>query len=249
MSAFSILRIYLIAFLLFAFSPAVSRAFNLVIDPGHGGSDKGTFRGSFVESEIVLKIAQKLKADLEERAPAINIFVTRDRQSFIPLKDRVQIAHEKNADLFLSLHANSSTSAQVSGMEYYFSAQKNAPVFLKSKNAETAQTQQAIVAAIQNDLIEFGKTKQSLDFSKKIQSVWTSSEFGQKQSRTSKIRRAPFYVIENTQMPSVLVEVGFISNQREAKKLVTEVYQNELAHALSEAVLTFAGDFKEKSDK
>lgn len=238
-------RIFFMAFLLFTLSPRMSNAFNLVIDPGHGGSDRGAFRGSFIESEIVLKIAEKLKADLEEKSPAMNIYVTRSGQSFIPLKDRVQLAHEKKADLFLSLHANSSTSAQVSGMEYYFNAQKNAPVFLKSKVTDTPQTQAAIVASIQSELIEFGKTKQSLDFSKKIQSVWTNSDFGQKQARTSKIRRAPFYVIENTQMPSVLVEVGFISNQREAKKLVTQDYQNELAHALSEAVL----DFKEKSDK
>jgi len=236
-------RCYFFA-MLFASLPLF--AFNLVIDPGHGGSDRGAYRGSFVESEIVLKIADKLKIELQEKAPAINIFVTREDQRFIPLKDRVQLAHDKQADLFLSLHANSSTSAQVSGMEYYFSAQKNAPVFLKSKqSAEVAQNSPAIVEAIRNDLIDFGKTKQSLEFSKRIQTAWAQNEFGRKRSHTSKIRRAPFYVIENTRMPSVLVEVGFISNQREARKLITDEYQTELAHALTEAIV----DFKEKSDK
>lgn len=229
----------------FIFSTSVF-AFNIVIDPGHGGTDKGANRGSFVESDIVFKIAEKLKAELDGK-PDITTYVTRTNENGMSLKDRVQLAHDKEADLFLSLHANSSPASQVSGMEYYFSAQKNAPVFLKSKNAgdPPSESEKAIVQSIQNELVEFGKTKQSLDFSKKIQNAWAASEFGKKQSRTSKIRRAPFYVIENTRMPSVLVEVGFISNQREARKLITDVYQTELAHALTAAVL----EFKEKSDK
>lgn len=236
------MRFLIFATLLFSMT---THAFNIVIDPGHGGTDFGAKRGSFVESNIVLKIAKKLETKLAEK-PDIQIYMTRADESTVTLKDRVKLAHEKEADLFLSLHANSSPSTQVSGMEYYFSAQKNAPVFLKSKTAANNEmNQKTLIDAIQTDLIEFGKTKQSLDFSKKIQSSWAQSEFGKKQSRTSKIRRAPFYVIENTKMPSVLVEVGFISNQREARKLITEEYQDQLAHALTEAVL----EFKEKSDK
>jgi N-acetylmuramoyl-L-alanine amidase len=221
-------------------------AFNIVIDPGHGGSDKGAFRGSFVESEIVFKIAQKLKTELEQKSN-VSIYFTRTNERGMSLKERVELAHEKDADLFLSLHANSSTSSQVTGMEYYFGTQKNAPVFLKSKNSVPLvdQKESNIINSIQSDLIEFGKTKQSLEFSKTIQTAWAANEFGKKQGSTSKIRRAPFYVIENTRMPAVLVEVGFISNQREARKLVTDDYQNELAHALTAAVL----EFKEKSDK
>ncbi|MFZ3230625.1 MAG: N-acetylmuramoyl-L-alanine amidase [Pseudobdellovibrio sp.] len=224
-------------------------AFNIVLDPGHGGSDKGANRGSFIEADIVYKITEKLKANLDLK-PNMNSYITRSSENGMTLKERVQLAHEKAADLFLSLHANSSPSNQVSGMEYYFSTQKAAPVFLKTKPvAETAKSQDFILQSIKDDLFEFGKTKQSLDFSKKIQTAWLESEFGKKQSRTSKIRRAPFYVIENTRMPSVLVEVGFISNQREARKLITDVYQNELAHALTEAIIEFKDGYKEKSDK
>lgn len=212
-----------------------------MIDPGHGGSDKGANRGSFVEADIVYQIAEKLKNNFQENSE-FQTYITRTNENGATLKDRVQIAHDNKADLFLSLHANSSPSSQVSGMEYYFSASKNAPVFLKTKSVENSKlSQNAILQNIQNDLIEFGKTKQSLELSKKIQSLWAQSEFGKKQAQTSKIRRAPFYVIENTKMPSVLVEVGFISNQREARKLITEQYQSELARALTMAIL----DFKE----
>lgn len=224
---------------------STASAFNIVLDPGHGGIDFGAKRGSFVESNIVLQIAKKVQSQLADR-PNVNVFFTRSDSNGLSLKERVQIANDNQADLFLSLHANSSPASSVSGMEYYFNAQKNAPVFLKSKNTvSSGETTAAVVQSIQNDLVEFGKTKQSLDLSKRIQTAWMGNEFGKNQMRTSKIRRAPFYVIENTTMPSVLVEVGFISNQREARKLVTAEYQNELARALTEAVL----EFKENSDK
>lgn len=212
-------------------------AFTVVVDPGHGGVDPGAIRGTFVEDKIVFDIAEKIQHRFKNH-PEIKIFLTRAFENGLSLEDRVRFAAEKKADLFISLHANSSTSAQVSGMEYYFSAKQPASVLLRSSVKAGSLS---IIDTIKKDLIEFGKTKKSLDFSKKIQSQ--TLVFLSDLKAASKIRRAPFYVIDNTEMPAVLVEVGFISNQREARKLITPEYQQELALALSAAIKEYEQEY------
>ena len=221
-----------------------AKAYVVILDPGHGGVDGGASRGSFVEAKIVYQIAARIEAELKKKSD-IEVYLTHGMNHGKSLHERVEYAELKKADLFLSLHANSSPSTQVSGLEYYFNAGNNSPVLFKNSKNTLANKPDQIVDVIKKDLVEFGKTKRSLELSQNIQVVWTASEFGKAPTTTSKIRRAPFYVIENTSMPSVLVEVGFISNQREAKKLVSSSYQEELAHALTEAII----NFKEKSDK
>jgi N-acetylmuramoyl-L-alanine amidase len=238
-------KIAYFALLAFFFLSLDAPAYVVILDPGHGGVDSGASRGSFVESAIVYQIAERIQEHLKKN-PEIEVYLTRGPNHGKSLHERVDYAQLKKADLFLSLHANSSPSTQVTGMEYYFNARNNSSVLLKNTSAAMVSTKsESIVEAIKKDLAEFGKTKRSLELSQNIQSVWALSEFGKEQTTTSKIRRAPFYVIENTSMPSVLVEVGFISNQREARKLVSSSYQEYLASALSEAIV----NFKEKSDK
>lgn len=215
-------------------------AFHVVIDPGHGGSDVGTSRDTFIESKIVYQIAQLVKKNLDTHRE-ITTTLTRNENQGLALANRVEIANRLKADLFLSLHANSSQSQQVSGMEFYFSA----PPKPKLRNASKKLTlihpdAPAVVERIKLDLTQFGKMKSSLDFSKGIQTTT---------DQKSVIRRASFYVIENTSMPAVLVEVGFISNRREARKLVTPAYQAEIASSLTSAVLKYEAKYKENSDK
>ena len=140
------------------------------------------------------------------------------------------------ADLFISLHANTSTSSQLTGMEFYFNAsslaaQKSA----KQKSLTNAQ----VVEQIKNDFKHYEKTKQSLLLSKTVQAR------SQATVEKSVIKRAPYFVIENTEMPSILIELGFISNRREAKKLANAEYQTEVAKIIADAIL----EYKEKSDK
>ncbi len=220
-------------------------SFTVVIDPGHGGIDGGASRGSFIEANIVYQIAEKVEMQLKKISD-VKVFLTRTLSKGKSLQDRVQFADLNEADLFLSLHANSSPSNQVSGMEYYFNIKKSGAVLLKSKPVEKKiEGAELLIETVKKDLVEFGKTKSSLDLSQQIQTAWKSQNAGKSELQQSKIRRAPFYVIENTSMPSVLVEVGFISNQREARKLVSAEYQDELAHALTAAIV----NYKEKSDK
>ncbi len=213
--------------------------FRVIIDPGHGGSDLGATRDSFVESKIVLSIANKLKHELESEN--VEVILTRDNDLHLSLQQRVQLANEKKADLFLSLHANWSGSTQVSGFEFYFAShQKKSQLANESHLAKPAE----IIEKIKSDLTLLGRQKLSLDFSLQAQQ--------QIADQKSVIRRAPFYVIENTTMPAVLIEVGFISNRREAKKLASPEYQSEIASLLAKSVLSYkqkSTPLKEKSDK
>ncbi|MBC7420033.1 MAG: N-acetylmuramoyl-L-alanine amidase [Bdellovibrio sp.] len=221
---------FVLTFLLFS---STAFAFHVVLDPGHGGVDLGTSRDSFVESKIVYQIAELVKNNLEKNK-SITATLTRSQTQGLSLQNRVDLANKLDADLFLSLHANSSQSLQVSGMEFYFGS----PQFTKavSKTKTSSEKSNAVIEKIKQDLVQFGKMKSSLEFSKDIQ---------QTTDQKSVIRRAPFYVIENTSMPSVLVEVGFISNRREARKLATPEYQAEIANLLTLSILKY----KEKSDK
>jgi len=216
------------------FTPA-QRNFRVVIDPGHGGSDFGAVRDSFKESKIVLELAKQLKTSLEE-LNVKDVHLTRDSDQSLSLKDRVSKANEIGADLFISLHANTSSQPLWAGMEFYFNANSrpvNEPAPLKPTNNE-------VVSQIQKDFRYYEKTEKSLVLSKSMQLLLADSR-----EQKSIIKRAPFYVIENTQMPSILIEIGFISNRREAQKLIDPVYQKELAQVIAKALVSY----KEKSDK
>ena len=230
-----VLKYFLLIFVVPFFSvAAATENFRVMIDPGHGGQDLGATRDSFVESKIVLQIAKHLKSALEE-LNVKDVLLTREADENISLKERVNKANQAGADLFISLHANTSSQATWSGMEFYFNAnsrQVPEPAPLKPTNNE-------VVAQIQKDFKYYEKTEKSLVLSKSIQTLTNSTE------QKSIIKRAPFYVIENTEMPSILIEMGFISNRREAQKLNDPTYQKEIAVLIAKALLSY----KEKSDK
>lgn len=232
-------RYFLSLYVTLFWTCAVFAQFRVMIDPGHGGSDLGATHDSFIESKIVLSIADKLKSELENEN--IEVVLTRENDFHLSLQQRVQMANEKKADLFLSLHANWSRSTQVSGFEFYFASQQSQTDNFSKTHLSKPND---IVEKIKSDLTLLGRQKLSLDFSQQAQQ--------QVADQKSVIRRAPFYVIENTTMPAVLIEVGFISNRREAKKLASPEYQSEIASLLKKSVLSYkqkATSYKEKSDK
>ncbi|MGZ3690256.1 MAG: N-acetylmuramoyl-L-alanine amidase family protein, partial [Pseudobdellovibrio sp.] len=128
-----------------------------------------------------------------------------------------------------SLHANTSISPSLSGMEFYFSNFK--PDSQTMSAAPEEMTNNEVVAQVVKDFNSYAKIENSLSLSKAFQV--------NNQSTKSIIKQAPFYVLENTQMPSVLIELGFISNRREAKNLTNPEYQNAVADSIAEAVLEF----------
>ncbi len=213
--------------------------FHIVLDPGHGGNDMGATRDAFVEAKIVLQIATRVKQQLDLH-PGLKTTLTRADDSGLSLKNRVVLANNLQADLFVSLHANTSSSEYVNGMEFYF----NSPAPVTAAEAKTGESplpisNSEVIEKIKTDFRYYEKTEKSLMLTRSFREKSTESD------QKSIIRRAPFYVIDHTTMPSILIELGFISNRREAKKLTSQSYQDEMARLLTSAILKY----KEKSDK
>ncbi len=198
-------------------------AFTVVIDPGHGGQDVGALRDFFKESQVTLSLSQKIQkiAVAQFDQNILKVILTRQKDETLSLQKRVAIAEESKADLFISLHVNSAPSSQVSGMEFFF--KKNE---LTSKNENLNPTE-----TIVQSLISFGQARQSLQFNHALKKNWTETR--------SIIKRASYFVIERANMPSVLIEVGFISNLSEAKKLMTDDYQNKIAQSVINAIVDY----------
>jgi N-acetylmuramoyl-L-alanine amidase len=197
--------------------------FELVIDPGHGGNDVGAAKNNLQESQLVLEVAYKIKELLIKNSPEIVVHLTRQTNRFVTLEDRIK---NRQPHLFISLHANSSISNQVVGMETYFQPDQT----LLSQSLPTAAPG-SVLQTIVEDLETIGKTKHSYQFSKKLQSLWSLSP--------SVIRRSSFFVVEKTKFPSVLVEIGFLTNPVEAQKLASSAYQNAIAETIVSSVIEY----------
>lgn len=206
--------------------------FEIVIDPGHGGSDRGALRGRLSEAEIVLAVGLELQKLLKEESH-VETHMTRAGDQGLVLLDRVKVAESFDADLFVSIHANSNPNRTVQGAEFYVreSDQQQAPLPI----TETAPSD---VNMILQDLKSQGQLKKSLLFSKQLKVQWPTET-------KATIRRAPFYVVSKTSMPSVLIEVGFMTNPAELRKLNSEDYRKDLAQKIYKAIMSY----KEKVDK
>lgn len=219
-------------------------AFRVVIDPGHGGIDAGAVRGSLRESDIVLKVATRLR-DLLERESGTRATLTRETDRAVSLPERIQRADEAGADLFVSLHANASPEGKAKGIELFFQntlAPDEDALFLANlENQAAAAEDESIadisrkgdVAAIVADLHRQSRILSSLGFSRIL-----GRSMGSTGAHVA-IKQAPLYVVSKTKMPSVLVELGFLSHKGEAKKLATADYQDLLAGNLKEAILRY----------
>ncbi len=207
--------IFLLLFQLQITLSAQEKKFHLMIDPGHGGNDAGAVSHKTKESDLVLSLAKKIQTLISTTQSEIEVQLTRSQNKYVSLDDRIK---NVDPDLYISLHANSSISNQVTGMEVYFQPEQK----IKSKNS---------IDSIVEDLESIGKTKHSHLFSEKLQSQWSLSP--------SIMRRSGFYVIEKTSFPSVLIEIGFLTNPVEAEKLKTEAYQTQIAETIVNAVLDY----------
>jgi N-acetylmuramoyl-L-alanine amidase len=232
------------------------QALEVMVDPGHGGFDAGTAHLGVKEKELVLKVAEYLKVLLESD-PQFTTKMTRTADQHVSLKERVRKAESAQADLFISLHANSNPDSRVRGTELYF--QNSLPPDEESLILADAENQiedaaevrgdiktdspskKSDVLAIVEDLSRQYRAKSSLKMTQLLSDGWKQSDELAKAS----IKQAPFYVVSKTTMPSVLIEVGFLTHPEEAKKLTSPKYQQEIAQKIYKAVVAY----KEMMDK
>lgn len=214
----------------------------VVIDAGHGGKDPGAIGKSGTrEKDITLDIARRLKTVLESKG--VKIVMTRSSDKFIPLKDRASIANKTNADLFISIHVNANNSRQPYGFEtYYFSqASDNVSRALEvSENTyyledDTTNNPSKNLKAILGDMIYTENVAASKEVAKHVCDN-TCSIIGVKNRG---IKSARFAVLRNTNIPAILVEVGFISNAKEEKYLKNSFYRQQIAEGLASSIANY----------
>lgn len=231
-----------------------SAAFHVVIDAGHGGSDRGAVHNGVAESDLVLKVAHQLKSLLTQNSQ-MRVTMTRLENKSLTLPERVRLAEKVKADLFVSLHANAALDSRARGVEFFF--QNALPpdeesLFLANQENQMLESQAEVyeisggqelskkgdVAAIIEDLKRQSRMNSSLEFSQTLSRQWDNSKH-------VSIKQGPFFVISRTSMPSVLIELGFLTNPVEVKKLKNTQYQKDLA----QKIYTALASYKETLDK
>jgi N-acetylmuramoyl-L-alanine amidase len=236
-----------------------SAKLRVLIDPGHGGSDSGAVRGNLRESHIALKVS-KILEDMLKADERFAVSMTRESDVKIPLAKRTQIAKDVQADVLLSIHLNTSADPRAHGKEFYF--QNQLPVeedMLFLANRENSEDEGEAEAAkrageklssandikfILDDLGRNHRIQSSGALSKVLLENWLKVG-GSKKVGSRSIRQAPFHMVSNVNIPSVLVELGFLTHASEGPRLAQEDYQKTLAKSLYEGLVKF----KETVDK
>lgn len=254
-------------------SPEKIQEKTIVIDAGHGGHDTGASAGHVHESAIALTISKQVSSYLEKKG--YKVLLTRTKDEWLSLEKRAAIANSAAADLFVSIHLNSSTDTRAQGKEFYFQNQlavDEEALFLANREnhahdevssaalgqdriqkaglraAEAARlptleiensSVRTDIKNILEDLDRSARIRASSELAKSLYHEWEKSEASQKagSGRLSRgIRQAPFFLVSNVAMPSVLVEVGFLSHSKEGLKLQQISYQTALAEALASGI-------------
>lgn len=215
----------------------------VVIDAGHGGHDEGT-RGptGLLEKDLVLDVALRLGALVEQRLGA-EVVYTRSEDVFVPLEERTAIANRAEADLFLSIHANSSPIKGISGSEVYFlsfATSKEAMDLAGRENAGTSRSIHELQDLLKKIALN-EKVTESKEFATSVQrelfNTWTRMSGA---TRNRGVKKAPFVVLIGARMPSILSEVGFISNPHDEALLKKPDQRQRLADALFRGVNAYA---------
>ena len=213
----------------------------IVIDPGHGGSDSGAVGNGLKEKNVVLATSKKLGALLQKRG--YRVLYTRSTDVFINLRSRTIFAGKKNADMFISIHANAapnaSAASRMSGVETFFLSparserSKNAAALENKGDLEDMNTfsKQTFLNFLNREKI-ISSNKLAID----IQSYMLSSVKKSFSSRDGGVREAPFWVLVGATMPAVLVEMGYITHPQEGKNLGKSAYQDRIAQGIANGV-------------
>ena len=231
----------------------------IVIDPGHGGKDSGTMgtkRFKIYEKHVALAVSLKLGSYIKKSFPEMNIVYTRETDVFLELNERTEIANNENADLFISIHCDGFTNPNPSGASVFVmgmsklkanmevAMRENSAIYMednyqKKYEGFDPQSQESYIvfSLMQNTFLN-----QSLKIAEEVE-----KEFSTKANRKSRgVKQAPFYVISRTNMPSILIECGFLTNPQEEEYLHSEIGQDYIASAIYRAFRSYKNDIEKK---
>jgi N-acetylmuramoyl-L-alanine amidase len=227
----------------------------IVLDAGHGGHDPGaTGPGGLTEKELVLDVTRRVARIVEEKLD-LKVLLSRDGDYFVPLKDRTSFANKERADLFVSIHANAHALATQEGVETYF---------LSSEATDIAARQ---TAALENSVVQLEKPAASRaagrpDFLKAMLWDLAQSDFLVESSRLAEVvqdwmtrslripnrgvKQAGFYVLGGAAMPAVLIEIGFVTNPKEERRLRESKYRDEIARAIFAGIAEYKRNWDQR---
>ena len=224
----------------------------IVIDPGHGGKDSGTLgtkRFKIYEKHVALAVSLKLGNYISEAFPDVKIIYTRDTDVFLELNERTEIANKSNADLFISIHCDGFTNPKPSGASVFVmgmsklkanmdvAMRENSAIYLEDNYQQKYDgfDPKSAESYIVFSLMQNTYLNQSLKIAEEVE-----SEFSTRANRKSRgVKQAPFYVISRTNMPSILVECGFLTNPKEEEFLHSDLGQDYIASAIFRAFRSY----------
>src|SRR5215813_5783409 len=234
---------------------AITPLKTIVLDAGHGGHDSGaTGPTGLMEKDLVLDVTRRVAKLIETRL-GLKVLLTRDSDNFVTLRDRTSYANRQHADLFVSIHANAHREAAADGVETYF---------LSSEATDSTARQ---VAAAENGVIQLeqpaGRGGGQVDIVKAILWDLAQSEFQVESSRLAEVvhdsmtqtlrisnrgvKQAGFYVLGGAAMPAILLEIGFVTNPREEKKLKDTKYRDEIARAIAAGLAEYKRNWDQRA--
>lgn len=248
-------RFITVACLFFAVLAGMAQSnnkFRVVLDPGHGGKDYGTSHGGNVEKKIVLAVALKA-GEILSKYSDIEVVYTRKTDVFVPVKERSVIANEANGNVFVSIHCNGVANTSAYGTEtFVMGLSKN------KSNLEVAKKENAAIileddyktkyagfdpsspeSLIGLTLIQEDYIGQSIDLASKIQDGFTHNL----KRHNRGVKQGPFWVLHGAFMPSILIELGFVSNKSEGAYLSSEKGQRELAQTIADGILKYRDSY------
>jgi N-acetylmuramoyl-L-alanine amidase len=220
----------------------------VVVDPGHGGKDPGAISATGLEEkDLNLKVSKYLKDELEQRG--FKVILTRSGDKYLTLQERVDVARQNNADLFISIHSNSSRSRSLKGVEMYhlsaarFNSEERA-IDLAKEECSKMKEMPFDAEVILWDMLLSKNYTLSIEFSHALYFNFKNLGFNVKPPK-----KAPFYVLRLAYVPSVLVEIGYISNRYEERFLKRDSYQSQIAEAIALGVSTLNKKYENFADK
>jgi len=211
----------------------------VVIDAGHGGKDTGSIGPTgYSEKDLVLDVAKRLKTLIETEIGA-EVVMTRNDDTFVPLETRTLIANQQEADLFISIHANSSKTKTVRGVETFFLNFTTSKESLDLASRENAGSDKSVheLSDLVKRIVLTEKVTESRELAERVQTAMSRAK-GTGPDRG--VKQAPFMVLIGANMPSILAEISFISNPDEEKVLRTPAYRQHLAEYLLDGVRSYA---------
>ena len=215
----------------------------IVIDPGHGGHDTGTIGPTgLMEKDLCLDVALRLGKIIDQRLPGADVVYTRSDDTFVPLEERTSIANQAKADLFISIHANSSRDSGARGIETYYLNLKGTSEAMEVAARENATAQEGVheLESLVKRIAQTEKIDESKEFAEDIQE--SLSERIQKTSKSARnrgVRKAPFVVLIGADMPSILTEISFLSNPADEKLLKQPEQRQRVAEGLYQGISSY----------